>query len=208
MNGNRLEASGSDAITPKSPRLITHFSTYVPPFDVTTVVSRMLASVPPKYLTGLGAVVLTSTDSLSSQRLKSKTKSRKRTVKIAQCRGLYHQAWHGESAWVEIFVDQTLKNMPRGWFRPPFSKEFLLGSVLFHEIGHHIHATTHPEFREREDVAERWQEKLTGAYFRLRYPWLLWLVRGLQWISPKLLSEPSSKQERSRSHVATNLPGS
>jgi hypothetical protein len=177
MNGSQLKANEtSDGRTVQRTKLITNFSGHPPPSDVTSIVYRMLESVPKDYLNGLSAVVLTSTGSLSRERLKSKTKSRKRTVKIAQAAGLYHPAWHGESAWVEIFVDQTLKNATKDWFKPPFEREMLLSSVLFHEIGHHIHATKRPEFREREDVAERWKEKLTATYFRKKYPWMLVLV--------------------------------
>jgi hypothetical protein len=45
----------------------------------------------------------------------------------------------------------------------------VLGEVLFHEIGHHIHYTQAPEFREREDVAEDWKKRLSKIYFRKRY---------------------------------------
>jgi hypothetical protein len=177
MNGSQLKANeASDVRTVQRTKLITNFSGHPPPFDVTSIVYRMLKSVPKEYLNGLNAVVITSTDSLSRERLKSKTKSRKRTVKIAQAAGLYHPAWNGESAWVEIFVDQILKNATKGWFKPPFEREWLLSSVLFHEIGHHIHATRRPEFREREDVAEKWRGKLTAMYFRKKYPWMLMLV--------------------------------
>jgi hypothetical protein len=177
MNGSQQKTTEtSDVRTFQRTKLITNFSGTPPSFDVTSVVYRMLESVPKEYLNGLSAVVLTSLDSLSRERLKRKTKSRKRTVKIALARGLYHPAWHGESAWVEIFVDQTLKNSTKGWFKPPFEREMLLSSVLFHEIGHHIHATKRPEFREPEDVAESWREKLTATYFRKKYPWMLVLV--------------------------------
>ena len=45
-------------------------------------------------------------------------------------------------------------------------RDFLLAPVLFHEIGHHIHANFRPEFREREDVADSWQAKLERSYYR------------------------------------------
>jgi predicted Zn-dependent protease with MMP-like domain len=177
MNGNRLEANEIAVVRAvHRTKLVTHFSEYLPPFDVTSVVHRMLESVPEEYLNALNAVVLTSTDCLSRERLKSKTKSRRRKVEIAQVLGLYHPAWRGETAWVEIFVDKTLRNSTKGWFKPPFEREMLLASVLFHEIGHHIHATRRPEFREREDVAESWKEKLTSRYFQEKYPWMIVLV--------------------------------
>jgi hypothetical protein len=40
--------------------------------------------------------------------------------------------------------------------------------VLFHEIGHHIHFTVRPEYREREDVADVWKVRLERNYWRQR----------------------------------------
>jgi hypothetical protein len=177
MNGNPLETNQAAVVrTVHRTKLITHFSEYSPPFDVTSLVFRMLESVPEEYLNGLSAVVLTSSDCLSRERLKSKTKSRKRKVEFARVLGLYHPAWQGEAAWVEIFVDRTLQDLTKGWFKTPFEREWFLSSVLFHEIGHHIHRTRRPEFREREDVAESWREKLTARYFQKKYPWMIALV--------------------------------
>ena len=170
MNGNQLEANATEGVrTIHRTKLITQFSGYLPTFDVTSLVYRMLESVPEDYLNGLNAVVLTNTSCLSRERLKRKTKSRKRKVGIAQALGLYHQAWNGETAWIEIFVDQTLKNSTKGRFKPPFEKEWLLAHVLFHEIGHHIHAVHRPVYEGKENVAEDWSGYLSGKFYRRRY---------------------------------------
>lgn len=143
----------------------------------------MLASVQPKYLIGLKEVVLTNSTGLSRKLRRSVTKSRKHKVKIVECRGLYHQAWNGKEAWIEIFVDNTLKYWEKGFFlRIPFIREELLGGVLFHEIGHHIHFTVRPEYREKEDVADIWKIRLERIYFRQRFPLLrsfIWLIAFL-----------------------------
>ena len=52
---------------------------------------------------------------------------------------------------------------------------FLLSPVLFHELGHHVH-TLRPEFRDKEDVAEKWQARLEADYFRKQYLLLRALV--------------------------------
>jgi phenylalanine-4-hydroxylase len=133
----------------------------------------MLGSVPPEYLVGLDSVVLTSTDALSRKRRRSKTWSRKRTVKVVKTRGLYHYAQKGKTAWIEIFVDRIFDGWEVGfWLKLPLVRDFLLAPVLFHEIGHHIHATVRPEFQEREDVADRWQVKLETIYYRKERPYL------------------------------------
>jgi hypothetical protein len=152
---------------------VTYFHEYKPPFDVRPLLSRMLRSVPPEYLAGLGSVVLTSTDTLSRKRRRSKTRSRKHPLKEVQARGLYHCAWAGETAWIEIFVDRILNGWERGWWlKLPPVQDFLFAPVLFHEIGHHIHATIRPEFREREDVADRWGVKLETIYYRKERPYI------------------------------------
>jgi hypothetical protein len=99
------------------------------------------------------------------------TKSRGRKVKIVETAGLYHQAWHGNPAWIEIFVDNAVGTPLGGWlWRRGLFRETDLREVLFHEIGHHIHATVQPEHREREDVADVWKLRLLRNYFRQRRP--------------------------------------
>jgi hypothetical protein len=100
-----------------------------------------------------------------------------------ECRGLYHQAWNGNRAWIEIFVDNTLKHWEKGFsLRIPFIHEDLLGGVLFHEIGHHIHFAARPEYREKEDVADVWKIRLERIYFRQRFPLLRAFVRLLTFL--------------------------
>jgi hypothetical protein len=92
---------------------------------------------------------------------------------VRRVAGLYHQAWQGEKAWVEIFVDRILNSASKqGWmFKMPVVRDLFLSRVLFHEIGHHIHATVRPEFREKECVAEGWESRLQKNYIRQNYPY-------------------------------------
>lgn len=93
--------------------------------------------------------------------------------RFRKTRGLYHYAQKGKTAWLEIFVDRILEGWDRGfWLKLPLVRDFLLAPVLFHEIGHHIHATVRPEFQEREDVADRWQVKLETIYYRKERPYI------------------------------------
>lgn len=94
---------------------------------------------------------------------------------------MYHPAWNGKQAWIEIFVDNSLRSWERGiWLKFRFVREVALEDVLFHEVGHHIHYTARPEFREREDVADVWKVRLQRGYYAKRYPLLRMLVRGLK----------------------------
>lgn len=98
----------------------------------------------------------------------------------ATCRGLYHPAWRGEPAWIELFVDTVVESTPRPLLRLPPWRDLEVASVLFHELGHHIHDTHDPEHREPEVVAEAWCVRLSRAYFRRRYWYLVPLVVALR----------------------------
>jgi hypothetical protein len=159
----------------------------------------MLDSVPENYLLGLGEVLLTNTSSLPRKRRRSITKSRRRKVHVIEAKGLYHPAVHGNRAWIEIFVDNTLRGWEDGWWlRIPFIREGKLGDVLFHEIGHHIHFTCRPEYREREDVADVWKVRLQKRYASDRFRWL---VRFGRLIRPLL----GSSLERLRAKVEMRM---
>jgi hypothetical protein len=163
------------------PTVTASFSGYDPPFDVVPIVRRMLDSVPDKYLVGLGEVVLTNASGLPRKLRRSVTKTRGRKEKIVDARGLYHQEWQGQQARIEIFVDNALKGWERGiWLKIPFIREGRIGDVLFHEIGHHIHYSIRPEFREREDVADMWMVRLQTNYSQKRFRWFARLVRSLR----------------------------
>ncbi len=158
---------------PTCPIVSTSFSDYKPRFDPVPIVRRMLESIPEKYLVGLGEVVLTNVGGLPRKRRRSVTTSRGRKVKVIDAGGLYHPASNGRRAWIEIFVDNALRGFERGWWlRIPFSREARLGDVLFHEIGHHIHFTCRPEYREKEDVADVWKVRLGDNYNLHRFRWI------------------------------------
>jgi hypothetical protein len=173
MNDNPLEEEEDNAVTPspQRPRVIANFFGYAPPFEVVLTVERMLASVPPKYLIGLKEVVLTNSSGLPRRLRRSVTKSRKRKVRMVETLGLYHPAWRSGPAWIEIFVDNTLKRSESLWLlRLNFLREGKIADVLFHEIGHHIHFTIRPEYQEKEDVADVWKVRLKKQYLRRRHP--------------------------------------
>jgi len=161
---DRVEETGLEPAG-KRPEVVTSFSGYTPPFDPVPIFERMLASVPPKYLIGLQRVVLTNSTGLPRKVRRAVTKSRGRKVRIVEARGLYHPAWYGNQAWIEIFVDSTLRSCEKHWWtKLGFLREAEIADVLFHEIGHHIHFTARPEYREKEDVADIWKVRLNNNY--------------------------------------------
>lgn len=170
---NRIDQQdSSDTTAVAQPLVVTSFTGYKPPFDVADATRRMLNSVPPMYLVGLREVVLTNVSALNRGRRRDLTKSRKRKVRQTEARGLYHPAWDGSGAWIEIFVDNTLRNCNGVWRWFRVIRELELSDVLFHEIGHHIHFTVRAEYREKEDVADVWKVRLQRNYNRTRNWWL------------------------------------
>jgi hypothetical protein len=177
------------------PTVQASFSGYEPPFDAVPIVQRMLNSVPEKYLVGLREVVLTNASGLPRKLRRSVTKSRRRKVRFDQAAGLYHPAFNGRPAWIEIFVDNTLQGWERGWWlKIPFIREGRLADVLFHEIGHHIHFTCRPEYREKEDVADVWLVRLRRNYTQQRFRWTARFFRFIR----SLLGRPFFDQQRGK----------
>jgi len=148
------------------------YKDFLPPSWIRRSVTRLVDGVPEKYVSGLHSVTLTNTDGLNHRRRRQKTISRKRKVSVIECRGLYHQKWQGKPATIELFVDKIIHRWPVIVLKVPLFQDLLLADVLYHELGHHIHKTSAPEHREREDVAEDWQKKLGRHYFRQKYKWL------------------------------------
>jgi hypothetical protein len=175
-----VEPEAVDAAPDLPVAVIESYGGWLAPFDAATVVRRLLRSVPHRHLAGLRSVVLSSTAALNRARRRQTTRSRGKKVRAATCRGLYHPAWRGEPAWIELFVDTVVGSTPRPLLRLPPWRDLEIASVLFHELGHHIHDTHDPAHREPEVVAEEWRRCLSRAYFRRRYWYLVPLVVALR----------------------------
>jgi hypothetical protein len=150
-----------------------HYRDFAPPRGVRTRVELLLARLAPKHVQGLASVVLTNRAALSRDERRKKTWSRHKKLPLADSAGWYEGAWGSRPASIRLVVDNALGDIPR-WAQRllPMVVTLTLAGVLYHEVGHHIHATVRPEHREREDVAERWGTKL-GRGFALRRYWYL-----------------------------------
>ena len=62
-------------------------------------------------------------------------KARKRKVEKSKVRGLYHGEWHGNTAWIELRVDQTIGTAPKAFLWIPLIHEPYLGEVLYMSLG-------------------------------------------------------------------------
>jgi len=149
--------------------VVEAYKDFRPSCNARQAVADLLANVPEEHLAGLRSVVLTNAAALAGRRRRGWSWWRGRKARHTKVAGLYHRAWQGEEAWIELFVDQVLEGTPSWALRLPVVRSLLLGMVLFHEIGHHIHAVQRPEHREREDVADDWQRRLAQAYLKRRH---------------------------------------
>jgi len=159
---------------PSGPQIVEAYKDYSPPPQVLRIVRVLLQYVPPQHLVGLKTIVLTNHDALSHDNRRRKLWSRRRKVPMKRVLGSYHQAWKGNPAWIDLFVDRIIAYyMFPLMFRLPILPYIPFGEVLYHEIGHHVHKTTRPEFQEREDVADKWEGRLTARFLRRRYWYLI-----------------------------------
>ncbi|NUM56239.1 MAG: hypothetical protein HUU46_21580 [Candidatus Hydrogenedentes bacterium] len=141
-------------------KFVEAYKDYTPPFPLIPELRSSLRVIPPKFLMGLNRIVLTNTGALPRRRRRAKTYSRKRTVRIPDAIGLYHPAWNGEAPYIEIFVNKAVIMGATRYYSQHLTI-LALSSVLFHEIGHHIHFTKYPEQGEWERIAEKHQKKYT-----------------------------------------------
>lgn len=153
--------------------IVESYRNYTPPIPVRATVERLVARMPDKYKWGLKTIVLTDSPSISKSAGRGKLISRGTTYVQRECLGMYIQKWKGEPAWIRLVVDNILNEIPWYATRIPLVRDAALGSILYHEFGHHIHKTKKPEFKEKEGVADKWSDKLLVAYLRNQYWYLM-----------------------------------
>jgi hypothetical protein len=162
------------------------YNEYRAPFDVAKVVRGLIDSVPEKYTRGLKKVLLVNSGYLSRRDRVGKVWSRKRKRSKQDILGRYH--YNNGTAWIEIRVDKTIENwrrIPAPFWISPF-RYLCIGQVFYHELGHHVHRTIRPEFREKEDVADRWGLKLIVHFIRRRYWYFFPFLRVAGWVYRRL----------------------
>ncbi len=140
--------------------IIEFYGDYQPPFDVGRIVRKLLPLVPPTALLGLRSIVLTSSSQLPASERRQKKRSRGVTYLGAEARGCYRSPRRGTPASIELYVDNMVKHCPEERLRQEHQRELIVGSTLFHEIGHHVHALHRPRHADPEVVAEEWEARL------------------------------------------------
>jgi hypothetical protein len=165
-----------------TPNIVEAYRNYIPPQCVLTMVEDLLKTVPPRYLLGLQTITLTNQAAQPSKLKKQKVWSRNRKIKLVAARGYYSPANRATRATISLHVDNILKGMRPGNLRVPFVRYFPLATVLYHEIGHHIHAEHIPIHDGKENVAEDWSDKLLEQFYRTHYWYLMPLLTTLAFL--------------------------
>ena len=66
-------------------------------------------------------------------------------------------------------MDNILDGWPKVCLWIPLIRDMAIAYVVFHEIGHHVHSTRAPEHREKEDVADKWRDRLMRTCVKRKY---------------------------------------
>src|SRR3989442_11828232 len=145
-----------------------------PPSWLRPTVERLLTSLNDQPIGNLGSVVLTNSAAIGdgkTQRVHGRKHERR------DCLGFYHAAGRNERAWIEVVVDNIARRLPRPWDYLQFARDLHVANTLFHEMGHHLHATIGSAGRDHEAAAEDWRLRLTRIHIRKRYRYLIPLLR-------------------------------
>jgi len=174
-----------DEKSQSGPQIVVAFQNYTPPFNAKKVIGNMLRVVPPQYLWGLHSVILTNVQALSRKERDRRALSQTKLA-LGKSLGYYTQSWKGEPAQVTLLIDNLEKSWGRGWLRFGIIRDVPLAGLLYHEIGHHIHRVHAPKYEDREEVADKWSDKLCGKYLHRQY-WYLAPAFCLIRRAPKLI---------------------
>jgi hypothetical protein len=144
-------------------KVVEAYRDYTPSVDANLIVRQLLDTVPEKYLRGLDCILLTNEAALPRRDRIGRVWSRKRKFDKSRVLGRYYRRNSQNPAYIELRVDKILRWMEKVPAASLFRK-VLFGHVLFHEIGHHIHRTIRPEYKQ---FAVR-QSKTSGSSQELR----------------------------------------
>jgi len=155
------------------PEIVEDYRDYHPPVGIKQLLDDLLEAVPSKYLKGLTTIVLTNKSGLTRDQRRQKIWGRNRKYPLAEARGAYYEATRYRTASVWPLLDNILQHEPPWVLRAPLLRYNALSSVMYHEIGHHIHAVHRPIFEGKENVAEDWSRNLSRLFYRRRYWYLM-----------------------------------
>jgi hypothetical protein len=163
--------AGKGATEAKRPRpqIVENYHDFVPPAGLKRFIDEAMTTVPVNYLVGLKTIVLTNSSALTRDQRRQKIWQRGKTHRLAEARGAYYRATRSRPASVWLYVDNIMRPLGPWFFRVPIVGGIEFAEVLFHEIGHHIHAVHKPVYDGKENVAEDWSKKLLRRFCRRHY---------------------------------------
>jgi hypothetical protein len=173
--------------------IVEDYADYTPPAWVRPTVERLLASLSTAHLNGLSAIVLSDGATATERKVRVARRNR-HGIFI----GRYHHAWKQDSAWIEIVVDRTIDRVPRRYHGVQFIRDFVIGEVLFHEVGHHLHFAIGSAERGGEESAEDWAMRLAVVHFGKRYGHLRPILPMIRWIAGVMARRERYELSRSR----------
>jgi len=194
------------------PEIIENYRDFEPPPQLRKIINDLVDCVPPNHLVGLKSIILTNQAALTRDQRRQKVWGRRRKYRLAEVRGAYYRATNSRPATVWLYVDNILKGTPAWTLRVPLVRYAEFGEVLYHEVGHHIHAAHKPIHDGPENVADAWSRKLSINFFRkhywylvpVRYPLLL-LTRLALWVTQSLRNATRRRPADSTSYQKQNL---
>jgi hypothetical protein len=171
-------------LEPNAPTIVESYRNFAPPSNFRHDVETLLRFVPQKYLVGLKTIVLTNRAGLTGNKRKQKVWSRNRKVRLADSLGSYSRGGKNSSGSVWLYVDNIVKAESSWWRWVPLLRYMMPAEVLYHEIGHHIHAVHRPIHEGRENVAENWGRKLWRGFLRKHY----WYLSPFLYVAARVAS--------------------
>jgi hypothetical protein len=182
-----------------SPTIVESYRDYIPSPTFRRLLQNLLNAVPPRYFVGLKTIILTNQAGETCDRKRQKVWSRNHKIKLVDAQGYYSPATRTSQASIVLHVDNILNGMRPWELKAPLLCYEPLATVLYHEIGHHIHAEHKPLYKGKEDVADDWSKKLSGRFYRQHYWYLmplfypLWFfIKAWKWLSKRFHSSWAS----------------
>ncbi len=157
-------------------------------------ITWLLSSIPGAYLKGLSEVYVTTSGEMNRQERRKRAIARGRRYALGEVKGFYTHASPSHAAGIVILVDQIFRGMRIG---RRFMRRLRISSVLFHEVGHHIHRTIARQHIDAEDAADKWEGKLTRSATYRRFFYLLPLLLPLSLLT-RATQYPKKKWKRTQ----------
>lgn len=171
-----------------TPSIQEYYAEFVDTIGFRELVEEALASVPAKFVSGVERVVLRDVPSLTrtERRMRYKTDADRTKHGLTRAKGLYYAGNKSEGARIELFPDNILKERPAWVFRVPPFRVYLVTSVLFHEIGHHVQAAIYPSKTQKEGRADEWEAYLFRNFYLGRHKVLGLVATIYRWFAKRI----------------------